>query len=271
MPASSNRGSQQLLEQSASQQLSEQREKGLELGLNQNVPVDGMHIAKLFKHWCNARRKKTRRRISLKLVAAQSLYESSSKLFDAFADFAHKNSFDCEKYIKWCCIDNGIDESQVKSCLSSFMVGKYLLHVKEEQHLADVYKWTTRSVKSIAEECVKQGFFTVKDFLIDLIESKRLGAYVMAGKISFYWLAAIPNFNKVIDKLDYFSKSELALLYEHFNIYHSDVNKAFLKARNVAFNPIKTTEMAIEKLRAKSRKIQCSMSACCATAEVNDK
>lgn len=265
---SSNRESHQRLEQSISQPLSKQKEKDLK----QSALVDGMHIAKLFKWWCNARRKnRICHRVPVKLVTAKSLYDANSKLFDAFADIACKNSFDCEKYIRWCCIENGIDELHVKSCISSFMIEKYLMHVKEMQHLKDVYDWTTKSIRFIAEECISQGFFTVKDFLLDLISTNKIGAYVMAGKISMYWLAAIPNFDKVIDKLDYFSRSELKLLQDHFDIYHSDVNRAFLKFRNIAFNPIKTVEIAIDKLRAKSRKIQSSMSVCCVTAEMNNK
>jgi hypothetical protein len=74
---------------------------------------------------------------------------------------------------------------------------------------------------------------------------------VISGEISMYFFAAIPNFKKAIPKLDYFSRQELKLLEEHFNIYHSEVNKAFLQEKNTYINPIDFTDKIIWKIRNK--------------------
>ena len=88
---------------------------------------------------------------------------------------------------------------------------------------------------------------TTKDFFRQLIKDNKVGAYVMSGKISLYYLAAIPSFKKVIEHLDYFSKLELQSLNDHFEIYHSDVNEAFLAKKHKMVNPIELTDLAILK------------------------
>ena len=80
-----------------------------------------------------------------------------------------------------------------------------------------------------------------------LVDNNKIGTYVLAGKISMHYLAAIPSFNKVIEHLDYFSKLELTQLNDHFEIYHSEINEAFLAKKKKMVNPIKLTDLAILK------------------------
>ena len=127
------------------------------------------------------------------------------------------------------------------------MIDEFCKHIKKQKKLEDIYKWFMMSVKSIVDECIKTQTYTTKDFLRELIDNNKVGPYVAAGKISVYWLAAIPSFNKVIKHLDYFSKQELQLLDEHFDIYHSEVNEAFLVKNRKMVNPIELTDLAILK------------------------
>ena len=53
--------------------------------------------------------------------------------------------------------------------------------------------------------------------------------------------------NKCIEHLDYFSKLELKLLDKHFDIYHSEINEAFLDKKHHMVNPIELTDLAILK------------------------
>ena len=212
---------------------------------------DGEQVAKLFKYYRLLQKTYGKKSIPLKLVSGKDLYAKNKKMLDDFASLAAKHSFNVEPYIKWC-IAHGIDESNFDVCFSSStMISKYKIHVERAAKRKQIYRWFMKSAKNIARECVESQYFTARDFLKALIDSKQLGAYVASGKISVYYLAAMPSFSKLVSKLDYFSRLELRCLEEHFDIYHSDVNKAFIMMKNKMVNPIEFTDLLICKMREK--------------------
>lgn len=211
--------------------------------------------AKTFKWWRSWQNPHRMNPIPFKLVSGKKLYKEHKEAFDTFAANAKKNNFDIKSYFKFCIIDRGVRESNILSCLeSTTFIDEFCKHVKKQKKLEDIYRWFMMSVKNIVDECMKTQTYTTKDFLRDLVNSNKIGPYVAAGKISVYWLAAIPSFNKVIEHLDYFSKLELQLLADHFDIYHSEVNEAFLAKKHRMVNPIELTDLAILKTL---KKIQC--------------
>ena len=220
--------------------------------LQRSAPFfDGLHVAQLFKYYRRLQNPYKSKDIPLKLVSGASLYRLHKDIFDEFAKVASKNNFDVEPYIKYC-IKCGITESTVSTCLaSSKMVEKYLVHVKKVETRKKIYKWFIKSAKNIAVQCIENGYFTTKDFLRMLIDTKQIGKYVVTGQISLYFFAAMPNFKKVIPRLDYFSHRELQSLEDHFDIYHSEINKAFLQEKNTYVNPIDFTDKVIWKMREK--------------------
>ena len=198
-----------------------------------------------YRNWQNPHKSKI---VPFKLVSGKKLYRRHREKFDAFAKLAAKNNFDISSYFKFCIIDRGVNESCIDACLSSTsMIEAFCLDVKKKRKLANIYSWFMSSVKNIVNECIETHTYTTKDFLRNLIDNEKIGVYVAAGKISLYYLAAIPSFNKVIEHLDYFSRLELQLLDEHFEIYHSEVNEAFLAKKRKMVNPIELTDLAILK------------------------
>lgn len=209
------------------------------------------HIAQLFKYYWRLQNPYVSQTLPLKLVSGKKLYITHKDLFDKFAENAFNNKFDVEPFVKYC-IRCGIKESNLEMCLSTpAMVSKYSIYIAKVNKRKSIYKWVLKSAKNIAKECIDLGYFTSKDFLRMLVQTKQIGSYVISGKISIYFFAAIPNFKKVIPKLDYFSRLELSRLYDHFEVYHSDVNKAFLQEKNTHINPIDFTDTVIWKLREK--------------------
>ncbi|MBP5785450.1 MAG: hypothetical protein J6W16_07715 [Methanobrevibacter sp.] len=212
---------------------------------------DGEHVAKIFKFYRRQQNPYVSHDLPVKLVSGKKLYEEHKELFDRFAKLALKNGFDVDRYIKYC-VSCGINESCIETCLSSTtMFDKYITYVIGYERRKKIYSWFMKSAKNIAKECINEGFFTTKDILKDLIKRSKIGEYVISGRISIYYFAAIPNFDKVIPKLDYFSRLELQLLQNHFEIYHSDVNKAFIQMKNCMVNPIDFTDRLICKIREK--------------------
>lgn len=212
---------------------------------------DGEFVAKVFKYYRSLQNPYKSKLFPLKLVSGKALYNSHRELFDRFASIASKNNFDIESYLKYC-VKCGMTEKTLDTCLASTkMIEKYLAHLKQVKLRKQIYKWFIKSAKNIALQCIDNGYFTTKDFLRMLIDTKQIGKYIVTGQISLYFFAAIPNFKKAISKLDYFSQQELHLLDEHFDIYHSDVNKAFLQEKNIYVNPIDFTDKLIWKIRNK--------------------
>lgn len=217
---------------------------------------DGEKAAKIFKYYRGWQNPYKTTITPLKLVSGKRLYKEHKEDLDRFAALAKKNNFDIDSYFKFCVIDCGIKESCIDACLSSTtMINEFCNHVKKQKKLEDIYKWFMMSVKSIVDECIKTQTYTTKDYLRHLIDSNKIGPYVAAGKISVYYLAAIPSFNKIISKLDYFSRLELQLLEDHFEIYHSEVNEAFLAKRKKMVNPIELTDLAILKTLKKIQQL----------------
>lgn len=209
---------------------------------------DGEYIAKVFKYYRKLQNPRVNHTFPMKLVSGKVLYKKHKVLFDNFAKVASKNSFDVESYLKYC-IRCGIQEDNIEACLASMtMINKYALHVKVVNKRKKIYKWFLKSATNIAKECVENGYSSSKDYIIDLLKSGKAAGYVSAGVISLYYFAAIPKFDIVISKLDIFTKQAMTLLLEHFDIYHSEVNKAFMLMKNVKVNPIKFTDTMIAKM-----------------------
>lgn len=216
--------------------------------------MTGEKVAKLFKFYRLQQNPHITHPVPLKLVPSKTIYREHKDKFDAFAKIADENHFDVDRYMKYC-VSCGINEKNVEACLSSTtMIDKFELHVEKVNNRKKMYRWFMDTVAYIAEECATEGYFTTKDFLRMLIDTKQLAGYVVSGKISMYWLAAIPKFDAAIDKLDYFARIELQSLKEHFDIYHSEINKAFLQEKHKMVNPIALTDKAIADAR------QCKLS-----------
>ena len=221
------------------------RKDGTENTLNISPGEQAAKIFKYYRGWQNPHKTTI---TPLKLVSGKKLYKEYREELDRFAELAAKNNFDIDSYFKFCVIDRGMKESCIKACLSSTtMIDEFCAHMQKQKKLEDIYKWFMITVKNIVDECIKTQTYTTKDYLRHLIDNGKIGPYVAAGKLSVYYLAAIPSFNKVISHLDYFSRLELQLLEDHFEIYHSEVNEAFLVKRKKMVNPIELTDLAILK------------------------
>lgn len=78
-----------------------------------------------------------------------------------------------------------------------------------------------------------------KEYLIDIVKNNKLLPLFLSGKISIYFLAAIPNFKQIILKFDKVTQEEFKHLYDNFERYNSEINEACLVVRNIKANPIK--------------------------------
>ena len=126
--------------------------------------------------------------------------------------------------------------------LAEQTIKKFIWGLEIVEQKKKVYKWFLKSAENIAQDCIDSGFTSSKDYLRDLISSKRLANYYLTGKISKYWLSGIPTFKKIITKLDQLSQDEFHEIYERFDLYNTEINEAFLQEKQCKVNPIRYTD-----------------------------
>lgn len=223
-------------------------------GQSAALSSDGEHVAQIFTYYRRLQNPYKSKSCPMALVSGKPLYKRHRAVFDKFASIASANSFDVEPYLKYC-VSCGMTEDTLSVCLASTtMLDKYEAHVMKVSKLEKIYKHFKQSAANIAKICIDNGMFSAKDFLRMAVEKKLIGKYVFTGEVSLHYFAAIPKFKEIICKLDHFSQDELKPLAEHFDVYHSEVNKAFLLKKNTYVNPIDFTDRVIAAMRKKIAK-----------------
>ena len=203
-------------------------------------------IARLFKFYVQFKNPYLQFAIPYKKIPYKSLYQKYKKEFDTLANVFQKYKLDPFLYVKF--FVNVLDyrECDIKSQFANInTITKYAEWLKHLNKLDNIYKYFVKSAKNIANECNNLGYSTTKDFIRYLITEKKLAEYYISGKISLYYFAAIPNFKKIIPKLDSFSKAEFHKIYDRFEMYNNEITSAFLRKTNQKVNPIKYTDELI--------------------------
>ena len=208
--------------------------------------VDGATIAKHTKYLLQLANPYVVYKLPFERVQSKSIYLAHKKRFDALAQICSKYKIDPIAYVNYFINVLHRWEKDIDNELLSVQTFKaYGTHVQILNKHNKTYKLFMDTVRLIVADCIKFNYNSVLDYLRMLISSKKLAAYYVAGKISTYYLAAIPNFKKVIDKLDSISRDEFKELYDRYDKYHTDINEAFLHVKNIKVNPIKLTDEAI--------------------------
>lgn len=211
--------------------------------------VDGYKAARIWK-WARQYSESGNKRLKFKLplerITAKKIYQDHKTAFDTLARVFAENNVSPLEYIKFFAIEYNGSEQMIDhelanpNAITAFEVSRQA-NAKKKQ----VYSWFMKSANNIADACVENGWFTTKDFMRHLINEKKLAGWYASGKISKYYLAAIPNFWKIVPKLDHFSKLELKTVADRYDVYHTEVNEAFLKLKKFKVNPIALTDAII--------------------------
>lgn len=214
--------------------------------------IHGEHLARCINFYKQFKNELLENYIDLKNAPYKMLYRKYADIFCKTASILSKYNIDIEKYAKYFVEVKYVNDKSLKDFLMNATTFKDFIEYEQiNTKYKKIYRWYIKSVKNIAVDAYMLGYFTAKDYLNYIISSNQLGNKVLSGKISRYYLAAIPKFQKIIPKLDSLSKDELADLRDRFDIYSTDIIKAYMHFRNIKPNPIKMTNDAISKLREK--------------------
>lgn len=211
---------------------------------------DYEYIAKLLKFYLQFNNPYLKFIIPLKRVSSKVFYSKYKKEINLLCDVFSKYNLDIIKYIRFFTEVLKKTENDVKNDIVNMAtINQYIDWLQSLEKQDKVYNYFIKSVKNIAKKCNELGFFSTKDFIRYLIENKKMAEYYITGQISLYYFAAIPNFKKIIPKLDSFSRMEFSKIYNRFEMYNAEITSAFMRKTNQKVNPIKITDDLIFKLR----------------------
>ena len=212
----------------------------------QSQKIDGLLVAKTVKYWMHLQNPYASTEVPINHIQAKSLYDKHRVVFDNAAKFFSRWHIDPLKYSKFyvCKLGKNIkefDASYLSQQTFNFFVED--LQIAEQQH--KIYKSFVKTANFIADQCIDIGFPTVKEWIRNAIVERKLANYYVAGNVSKHFLAAIPNFPKILPKLDPISRDELKVIADRFDLYNTEVNEAFLTVKKCKLNPIEFVDNLI--------------------------
>ena len=216
---------------------------------------DGYSAARAYKYYCQFSNSKISYTIPERRVAARALYKHHKDAFDRCIAFFLKCGLDVRKFIKFMANDVRLHDSEIDSkFMSKWSLNRFAEMLASDENNIKVYNWYMKSVKMLAAACLDSECVSAVDFIRKLIREKKLASWVVCGKISAYYLAAIPDFPNIVQRLDSISRDELSFISNRYDMYNTAVNKATLAFENRRANPIRSTDEMVEKLRSERRK-----------------
>lgn len=193
-------------------------------------------------------------------VAARGIYKEHGRIFDRLVEFFRSHGIDAGKYLRFMVVEVALRESDIDSRLMSrWGLNKFVEKLSLDEKRRKIYGWYSRSVRTIAEECLDSECSSTAEFLRKLIKEHKLAPWMVGGKISAYYLAAIPGFPKIVAKLDGISRDELSELSSRYDMYNTAVNDAVRTFERRRANPVRATDEMIEKIRTERAAANCEL------------
>ena len=215
---------------------------------------DGYSAARAYKYYCQFSNSKISYAVPERRVAARAMYKHHKDAFDRCIAFFLKCGLDVRKFIKFMANDVRLHDSEIDSkFMSKWSLNRFAEMLASGENNTKVYRWYMKSVKTLAAACLDSECVSAVDFIRKLIREKKLASWVVCGKISAYYLAAIPDFPKIVQRLDSISRDELSFISSRYDMYNTAVNKATLAFENRRANPVRSTDEMVEKLRSERR------------------
>lgn len=212
--------------------------------------MNGLEVANLIKYYLQFKNPKIINHIPLARIRGNAYYKNNKEYFDKVSSYFERNKIDIKKYIKfYFCTLKKFEKDVLVDFYSKRCLVEYQDYLISNYNYKKYYKYFLKTAKFIALESIKMGFLSCKDYIKYLIDNKKLSQYYITGKISKYYLSAIPKFKLIIPKLDHFSKNDLMDIYKNFDVYNAKINSAFNQIKTEKLNPIKFTDNLIFSIK----------------------
>lgn len=210
----------------------------------------GYKVSKIFKYYSQFNNSNISQPLPFERITSKSIYNKYKCIFDKIGELFEKYDIDVMSYLKFCILEKKINQKTIKTILSRYILLQYIEHEQILCKRKYIYTCFKRSVDFISSECIKMGYPRSLDYIRYLISEKKLATYYISGKISKYYLSAITNFPKVIDKLDQMSQDEFHQISIMYDKYHLDIKEAMIQENKQYINVFKYTDQTIEKKKS---------------------
>lgn len=209
---------------------------------NDNI---GYKASQIFKYYSQFNNSYIQYPLPLERIASKSIYSKNKIFFDKLSKLFEKYDIELNSYIKFCVLEKKLNSKTLTQMLDQYILSQYIEHEQILTKRKRIFKYFKNTVDFISNECIKNGYPRSMDYIRYLISEKKLAAYYISGKISKYYLSAITNFPKVIQKLDQMSQDEFHQISIMYDKYHLDIKEAMMQENKKFVNVFEYTDQII--------------------------
>lgn len=213
--------------------------------LNKNT---GYICAKLCKYYFQFLDPTVENYLKFSEIRAVKLFNSYKNLFSKLEIICTKYQIDYSKYIKFLIENKRLNKYNIsENLISKKNITDFITELYVNYHNKKIIQLFQKSVDFIVSECIKLKIDNLKTYLKYIIENRKLAVYYVAGKISKYYLAALPNFPMFVSKLDNMSKNELMSICNKYEKYNNDIKEAMIQEFSNVVSVISYTNDILRK------------------------
>lgn len=208
-------------------------------------------LARMFKYLAQENNPHIVRKVSFDRIGGKTYYRNHKKAFDKLHHVMVKYGIRPYNFIKFAIEQTNVYTPELILKPSLFL--EYAKRLNERECLEKVYSNYIRSVSNVAKICVEKKISPV-DFIKESISGNRIAYEYMSGRMSKYFIVAIPNFVKIYDLLDKMNKEELCIIYNAAEELRNVLQDACLMKTGGTARPIHDVTEAMKKLNENKNK-----------------
>ena len=195
--------------------------------VDERAIIDPVAFAKCFKYYAQFSNPYIVHPIPFERISAKTLYNKNKENFIRFFKIFRKYDLKITDYVVFFIGEMNKHTCSIDEFFTQEMFQSYVKFLTDKAEVDKICSLTIKTAQFIASEMKRLGVDSAADCLKAMIRDKTIATNFFIGKLSPYFLAAIPRFQDVIPKLDHFAKDELRNLRAKFESYRVATYHAF--------------------------------------------
>ena len=187
--------------------------------VDERAIIDPVAFAKCFKYYAQFSNPYIVHPIPFERISAKTLYNKNKENFIRFFKIFRKYDLKITDYVVFFIGEMNKHTCSIDEFFTQEMFQSYVKFLTDKAEVDKICSLTIKTAQFIASEMKRLGVDSAADCLKAMIRDKTIATNFFTGKLSPYFLAAIPRFQDVIPKLDHFAKDELRNLRAKFESY----------------------------------------------------
>ena len=189
--------------------------------------TDPVAFAKCFKYYAQFSNPYIVHPIPFERIAAKTLYNQNRENFIRFFKIFKKYDLKLTDYVVFFIGEMNKHTYSINEFFTQEMFQSYVKFLTDKAEIDKICSLTIKTAQFIANETKRLNVSSATECLKAMIHNKTIATNFFTGKLSPYFLAAIPGFQEIIPKLDHFAKDELRKLSMKFESYQVATYRAF--------------------------------------------